>query len=35
VRHYRAAMGADLFLTWTAVLIGCLLSAALGFFLDV
>jgi len=28
-------MGTDLFLAWTAVLIGCLLSAALGFFLDV
>jgi len=27
-------MGADLFLTWAAVLIGCLVSAALGFFLD-
>jgi hypothetical protein len=28
-------MGADLIATWAAVLIGCLLSAALGFFLDV
>jgi hypothetical protein len=35
LRHHRAAMGADLIATWAAVLIGCVLSAALGFFLDV
>jgi hypothetical protein len=27
-------MGADLILTWAAVVSGCLISAALGFFLD-
>jgi len=35
LRHYPAAVVADLFLAWTAVLLGCLLSAALGFFLDI
>jgi hypothetical protein len=34
VGHYRAAMVTDLFATFTAVLLGCVLSAALGFFLD-
>jgi hypothetical protein len=33
--HHRGAMAADLILTWAAVLLGCVLSAALGFFLDV
>jgi hypothetical protein len=27
-------MGADLILTWAAVLLGCVLSAGLGFVLD-
>jgi hypothetical protein len=35
LRHHRATMGAEMISTWAAVLIGCVLSAALGFFLDV
>jgi hypothetical protein len=27
-------MSGDLFATWAAVLLGCVLSGALGFFLD-
>jgi hypothetical protein len=33
--HHRGRVATDLILTWAAVLIGCVLSAALGFFLDV